>query len=338
MHQEDERIVGSCKRPHNDVALIVLKADPVKFGNYSVYSASLFERKRELQLEATLNEGTFLLIPLTTGCMLQQPHTIKYPNISPYVVNDDGTMSYHPFVKSAFADLFKKLDLTGDGVLSAYELNHLGNIADMKYFKELKQESFGTKKMKRYSCTSEGLTSMGLFQIMMRKYGIDRSVKKLKKFGVNDQFYSLKSSVFMISLHSDLPVKLIVRDALLTDLNERARDMYVDYQIKNNPSSLETIEKQKEYELHRIKHKEIEGVSYFFHQQYQRGSYCWTTLVVIYLGHSSLYLGHSSLYHGHSSPISDTRHHTLDTRHHTLDTRHLSWTLVTYLGHILLYA
>ena len=30
-----------------------------------------------------------------------------------------------------------------------------------------------------------------------------------------------------------------------------------------------------------------------------------TTLVVIYLGHSSLYLGHSSLYHGHSSPISD---------------------------------
>ena len=58
-----------------------------------------------------------------------------------------------------------------------------------------------------------------------------------------------------------------------------------------------------------------------------------TTLVVIYLGHSSLYLGHSSLYHGHSSPISDTRHHTLDTRHHTLDTRHLSWTFVTYLGH-----
>ena len=63
------------------------------------------------------------------------------------------------------------------------------------------------------------------------------------------------------------------------------------------------------------------------------------TLVVIYLGHSSLYLGHSSLYHGHSSPISDTRHLSwtlvtyLGHLSPILDTRHLSWTLVTYLGH-----
>lgn len=107
IHQEDQRIVGSCKRPQNDVGFIILKADKNKIGSFSTYAVSNFNRQRELQHEVTLNEGVFIFMPLTTGWMLQEPRVVQYTKIEPYVVNADGSMSYHPFIKSTFADVFK---------------------------------------------------------------------------------------------------------------------------------------------------------------------------------------------------------------------------------------
>ena len=60
---------------------------------------------------------------------------------------------------------------------------------------------------------------MKFYQIIMRKYGTDKIVRKLRRFCINKNLYSIKSSIFMISLHSALPVKVIARDAFVTDLN-----------------------------------------------------------------------------------------------------------------------
>ena len=108
IHQEDQRIVGSCKRPLNDVGFIIFKVIKNKNESLSIYAISDFKRKRELQQEVTLNEGVFIFMPLTTGWMLQEPKVAKHAKIEPYVVNSDGTISYHPFIKSAFADISKK--------------------------------------------------------------------------------------------------------------------------------------------------------------------------------------------------------------------------------------
>ena len=66
IHQEDQRIVGSCKRPLNDVGFIILKADRDNIGSFSTYTVSNLHIKREVQ-QVTLNEGVFIFNPLTTG-------------------------------------------------------------------------------------------------------------------------------------------------------------------------------------------------------------------------------------------------------------------------------
>ena len=105
IHQEDQRIVGSCKRPLNDVGFIIFKVIKNKNESLSIYAISNFKRKRELQQEVILNEGVFIFMPLTTGWMLQEPKVAKHAKIEPYVVNSDGTISYHPIIKSAFGDI-----------------------------------------------------------------------------------------------------------------------------------------------------------------------------------------------------------------------------------------
>ena len=105
IHQEDQRIVGSCKRPLNDVGFIIFEVIKNKNESLRTYAISNFERKRELQQEVTLNEGVFIFMPLTTGWMLQESRVSQHTKIMPYAENSDGTISYHSFIKSTFADI-----------------------------------------------------------------------------------------------------------------------------------------------------------------------------------------------------------------------------------------
>ena len=145
IHQEDQRIVGSCKRPLNDVGFIIFKVIKNKNESLSIYAISDFKRKRELQQEVTLNEGVFIFMPLTTGWMLQESRVSQHTKIMPYAENSDGTISYHSFIKSTFADMFRRIDVSGNGILWAKELNQFGKLANLKFFKNLTQEDFKTK-------------------------------------------------------------------------------------------------------------------------------------------------------------------------------------------------
>ena len=118
--------------------------------------------------------------------------------------------------------------------------------------------------MEEYSCTPSGLTAMGFYQILNKKYKPSKIIRKLRRFGINENFYSVKSSIFMISFHSELPIHVITKDAVKTDLNERSRDMLIDFMVTNNQSDIEKLKVQEEFELSRIKHKDINAVTYFF--------------------------------------------------------------------------
>ena len=65
--------------------------------------------------------------------------------------------------------------------------------------------------MEEYSCTSSGLTAMGFYQILNQKYKPDKIMRKLRRFGINENFYSVKSSIFMISFHSELPIQYLLK-------------------------------------------------------------------------------------------------------------------------------
>ena len=51
--------------------------------------------------------------------------------------------------------------------------------------------------MEEYACTSSGLTAMGFYQILNQKYKPDKIMRKLRRFGINENFYSVKSSIFI---------------------------------------------------------------------------------------------------------------------------------------------
>lgn len=50
------------------------------------------------------------------------------------------------------------IDLSLDGVLSAYELRQFGNMVNNKFFMKVVQSDFVGKKFKKYACTPAGLT------------------------------------------------------------------------------------------------------------------------------------------------------------------------------------
>lgn len=107
IHQEDPRVLGSLKRPLLDVNYVLFKYDKKK-KDISVYKTGIFKRERESQDTINVGKGSYILIPLTTGCMLQNPKNPKYKEMSIYVNNDEGGQELHPFVKSVCYDVYKK--------------------------------------------------------------------------------------------------------------------------------------------------------------------------------------------------------------------------------------
>ena len=72
IHQEDQRVVGSHLRPLLDITYILFKFN--KDQDVTVYKAGTFVRERELQEIVTLTKGHYILVPITTGCLLQPPN------------------------------------------------------------------------------------------------------------------------------------------------------------------------------------------------------------------------------------------------------------------------
>ena len=98
----------------------------------------------------------------------------------------------------------------------------------------------------------------------MKRFNEEKFLKVLQRWGYDEDFYSIRSSVFIVSLHTELPIKVTVEDAIVTDLNERAWDMFIDYSIKNNPEMMKTIKKNDKYSLFRMDHDQTYACSYLF--------------------------------------------------------------------------
>lgn len=74
------------------------------------------------------------------------------------------------YYASTAMDIFRKIDLTANGILSAKELNQFGVITDNKKFKDIKQEDFKSAKFENISCTKEGITRYGFLQFLMSNF------------------------------------------------------------------------------------------------------------------------------------------------------------------------
>lgn len=74
-------------------------------------------------------------------------------------VNVEGVQTINLRAYSALNDIFRKIDLQLDGILTSNELNLFGKIINDKFFQELTPESFKTEQFKGISCTEDGVSS-----------------------------------------------------------------------------------------------------------------------------------------------------------------------------------
>ena len=200
IHQEDERIVGAHLRRNMDVGFVILKKDEdeeeVHFIDYCALN-----REREVFKAFTLEEGSYVLVPITTGGCIQRTANSSSTPI-PYKFDFEGTVYPHPYFASTMNDIFRKLDLAVNGILSAEELNQFGRIIGEKYFMNITKNDFTSESFKEISWNKEGVSCLGFKQLLFRTFSNAEIAKILEKLGYDAALNSTKSRVFMVSFQS----------------------------------------------------------------------------------------------------------------------------------------
>lgn len=145
LHQEDERIVGAHLRRNMDAGFVVLKIEGDDGEEESeFYDYCEFTREREYFKKFTFEEGKYAVVPLTSGACIQKTLEASSQAINPKFEFED-TVWPHPYFSSTINDIFRKLDLAVNGLLSADELNQFGKIIEEPVFMDIKQGDFAEK-------------------------------------------------------------------------------------------------------------------------------------------------------------------------------------------------
>ncbi len=128
-------------------------------------------------------------------------------------------------MKSVLCNLFSQLDITMKGYLDKEDLLALGSLLNIqldpgmlkRYLKEhkyIRQKAFNL-----------------LFQEIVLNYGMDQNVFKSQvisdTLGYNEYLYNTTQRSFVLQIFSGKPLELIVRDAFVTDIDNRTTLMAI---------------------------------------------------------------------------------------------------------------
>lgn len=137
LHQEDERRRGVVlRRPYCDVSLVILR---LQNESVELYDIKDFVVDRQIEIEVSLDRGTYIILPRTTGCMcLRVPEKDDYEPI-PLFIPVDEKVKMHPktttvptnaqlpdgpqiklslVFESTIEEIFAKFDIDQSGVLT----------------------------------------------------------------------------------------------------------------------------------------------------------------------------------------------------------------------------
>lgn len=212
LHQEDERIFGvDSKRSYLDVGIVVLKRASGDQPEICFYRSN--QNKREVEIEVDLDPGSYIILPRTTGCKLRRP--VDANNEHPGLLLDK---QLHPLFLSTLKDIFRKYDVTMNGELDYHEFKSMletcGETISQKDFDSLRNSHCSGV----IGLTVEGIISY--FKEIMQKKGDDKIWEWLSALGYDRDFFSIKSRVFILTVHSYTRLKLTVKDAIDSNLDK----------------------------------------------------------------------------------------------------------------------
>lgn len=259
IHQEDDRVLGADRRRLLDITFVLFRGDD-ETEELEVIETPELIIERELQFKTELDEGSYILVPLSTGALLQKPITANDDPIDFSVVNE-GIKMPHPFFLTTINDIFRKIDLKLNGKLSAEELNQFGKIINEPKFKNITDKSFKKKEFKKLSCDSEGLTNLGFKQFLFRNFEQDKLEEMFDILGYDRGLYSLKSKIFVTSFQADTDIRVKINDSFLGNFQSRAWDLFMNYKLENGEHS-EDFVKSKMAIFFSVRHPNCYGCSY----------------------------------------------------------------------------
>lgn len=128
IHQEDERKYGILtRRPYIDIGMAVMRKTVEGLHLIDIRD---FQQGRQSELELTLEPGSYIILPRTTGCLMKPPEIksqeeIDNGDLLERKKNKNSTQSsfqLSPLLQITLEDIFNKYDMLMTGVMGFQEL------------------------------------------------------------------------------------------------------------------------------------------------------------------------------------------------------------------------
>lgn len=104
-----------------DIGIVVLKRTRDGLELIDLHD---FQMVRQQELELTLEPGSYIILPRTSGCTLRRPEEAVDENISLLekdLVTSPPCYFLHPLFEATIEDIFSKFDMSMNGVLGFQE-------------------------------------------------------------------------------------------------------------------------------------------------------------------------------------------------------------------------
>lgn len=212
LHQEDEKNPMIAKtRPFIDIGLAILK---VENGTHKLVEYHDTDFVRQDFLEVRLEPGEYIILPRSNGVCLD------FDQGSDEVTNFTND---NELVVSVIEDIFEKYDLILNGFLSYDELSAFYTFIGRSLSKEDYQNIMKQYKSNVYSVDfHHGISKdwfVKLFFSILETMKLDEIYALFEKLGYKGNLFSNRTRLFTLTLHSDIFLNVLIKDALAENLD-----------------------------------------------------------------------------------------------------------------------
>ncbi|KAL4493565.1 hypothetical protein ABPG72_004058 [Tetrahymena utriculariae] len=215
-------------------------------------SNNQFQHERQIELSFQIKEkGIYIILPRTNGLgfreskdkpiknLIQKKNDKQSNNSGQNQENKAENLKLSQLLESTLLDIFRKFDMRLTRKMSEQQFVAFKYCMeeDQGDEQEFRKEFYDL--LEEYPSPDKCLSQEGFIQYMTEKIKNDQNqntesfIRKFNNIGYDKSLYSIRSRCFIISLHSDVPLEVIVRDAIETDLDQRAaRHVYDDIKLK----------------------------------------------------------------------------------------------------------
>ncbi|KAL4444732.1 hypothetical protein ABPG74_015940 [Tetrahymena malaccensis] len=200
-----------------------------------------FQHERQIELSFEIKEkGIYIILPRTNGLGFRETKKNKIKNLTEKKNdkqnNNQGQNQENKaenqrlpqLVESTLLDIFRKFDMRLTRKMSEQQFVAFKYCMEEDQPDEQEFRKEFNDLLEEYPSPDKCLSQEGFIQYMTDKIKNDQSqntesfLKKFQKIGYDESLYSVRSRCFITSIHSDVPLEVIVRDAIETDLDQRA--------------------------------------------------------------------------------------------------------------------